>query len=107
MLTFLGHQLGINWISTDSSTGATMGIFRRDPGVTDAEFRRELRKVKEDIEELQTKLQKLRGVVYAAKRYAAAEEEEEPTPRQMTRDELKRSLVTSGRFVPGKPAKHD
>lgn len=83
-----------------------MGIFRQERGVSDADFRRELRKLQEDIEELRISIQKLRGVVYAAKRYAKAEAEEEESSKPMTRDELKASLVRSGTFVPGRPAIH-
>lgn len=62
------------------------------------------------LAELQDKHVRLRGKVYAHKLHKP---EEETTPSegkpvdQMTREELRRSLVRSGRFMPGKPVSHD
>lgn len=86
-----------------------MGIFRANQGVSDADFRREVRMLREEIEQVQLALKKLRGVVYAAKRYAAAEAEDDAKqlePGGMSRAELKAHLVRSGTFIPGRPAVH-
>lgn len=60
----------------------------------------------EALTELQDKHVRLRGKVYAHKMHRP----DDDTPKnveQMTRDELRRSLTSSGRFVPGRPAKHE
>jgi len=87
-----------------------MGIFSRKPDRATRhaieDLQRDVRRLNEDLESLRTQHLKLRGTVYAAKRYAKVEEEEDPKPAQLTRDELKRSLVQSGTFIPGRPAVH-
>lgn len=71
----------------------------------------------ERLETLEDKHSRLRGVVYGRKLHKepAAEPAEEPQERRsapqtdtarMTREELKRHLARSGRFIPGKPAIH-
>lgn len=65
-----------------------------------------LQKVADELAELQDRHARLRGKVYAHKMHKPDEE----TPQrvdQMTRDELRRSLTKSGRFVPGRPVSHE
>lgn len=59
-----------------------------------------------DLGDLAEKHLKLRGKIYALKMHKP-EEAAADVPRAMTRDELRRSLATSGRFIPGKAPKHD
>ena len=69
----------------------------------------------DDIEDLDMKFQKMRGLIYAKKLHKTgvegAEDPAEPTSAgldtsKMTRDQLKRHLTSSGRFFPGKPPVH-
>lgn len=88
-----------------------MGIFRstQDDAARDAiaDLQLQVRRLKADVETLQEQHLKLRGTVYAAKRYAKAEAEEDARDTsRMSREELKRHLVGSGVFVPGKPTVH-
>lgn len=72
------------------------------------------RRLCDDVEELDQRYTKLRGLVYAKKLHKAPAEEEpavdEPSQQksieQMTRAELKAHLTRSGRFLPGQPPKH-
>lgn len=68
-----------------------------------------LQKHADAIAELEDKHGRLRGKVYAHKMHKPPEEEGD-APRsvdQMTRDELRRSLTQSGRFIPGRAVSHD
>lgn len=76
-----------------------------------------LQSAMELLEELEDKHQRLRGVVYGRKLHKEplAEGTEEPQERpsaapketsRMTREELKRHLALSGRFIPGRPPIH-
>lgn len=67
-------------------------------------LRRNLRDLTESLENLADKHIRLRGRVYASKLHKP--EEEETTPKAMTRAELKASLARTGRFVPGRAAIH-
>jgi len=72
-------------------------------------------------EKLRARFEGLRGFVYSKIRKAgdASDGTDEPSaapaaptngtklPPGLTRDELKRSLVATGRFVPGRPPRHD
>lgn len=63
----------------------------------------------DDLAELEEKHVRLRGKVYAHKMHRA-EDEDAQTPKpaeKMSRDELRRHLLHSGRFMPGRPARHD
>lgn len=71
----------------------------------------------DDVEELDQRYTKMRGLIYAKKLHKAPTQEEEPgeqtTPLQttidtsrMSRAELKAYLTRSGRFIPGQPPKH-
>lgn len=87
-----------------------MGMFSRG-GVSAAEFRREVALIQRDIQDLREAIEslhakhlKLRGTVYAHKMHKA---DLGDSPRTMTKDDLRRSLVKKGRFVPGRPAVHD
>ena len=69
-------------------------------------------RVADDLGDLEKRHLKLRGVVYAHKLHKppAEEVEDDDKPKlrdNMTRDELRKSLVESGRWVPGRPAKHE
>lgn len=75
-----------------------------------------LRRVKDlsdDLEKLQDQFTRLRGLVYARKLHkpgAMVEQEGDQAPANptanMSRDELRRHLGLTGRFVPGKPPVH-
>jgi len=107
-----------------------MGFFSRSKLASDTEIVDLLRtmhvrmgRVEAEMEKLASGHQSLRGFVYAKLRKALSAEEAEPdgeappteAPRQtpqtptgaMSREELRRTLVTSGRFVPGRPPRHD
>jgi hypothetical protein len=72
-------------------------------------------------EKLRNRFEGLRGFVYSRVRKAGeasdASDEQSAAPAAptngtklppgLTRDELKRSLVATGRFVPGRPPRHD
>lgn len=63
----------------------------------------------DDLSTLEDKHVRLRGKVYAHKLHRPDDDDAE-TPKpvdKMTRDELRRHLLASGRFMPGRPAKHD
>lgn len=70
-----------------------------------------LRSLLDDVEELDDKYTRLRGLVYARKLHKEPKEiEDAPTegaPGKMTRQELKAYLTRSGRFTPGKPTIHN
>jgi len=71
-----------------------------------------LKRLLDDVEELDDKYTRLRGLVYARKLHKdPAPEQEQPSAEtedtsKMSRLELKRYLARSGRFVPGKPTSH-
>lgn len=72
-----------------------------------------LKRVLDDVEELDDKYTRLRGLVYARKLHKNPVEEpngedhgEQVDTSKMTRMELKRYLARSGRFLPGKPTNH-
>lgn len=107
-----------------------MGFFNRKKLASDAELVDLLRtmhvrmgKLEGEMEKLGAGHQSLRGFVYSKLRKAAEADEEAgvhegaPTaapprtpqapPTPMSREELRRTLVASGRFIPGKPPRHD
>lgn len=70
-----------------------------------AVLRRELMNTTEGLNDLRDKHISLRGKVYAAKLHKAGAETE--GPKELSREDLRRSLAASGRFVPGRPAVHN
>jgi len=75
-----------------------------------------------EFDKLKSRFEGLRGFVYSKVRKhaddsdASAETSDVPAaptngsnklPALLTRDELKRSLIATGRFVPGRPPRHD
>lgn len=91
-----------------------MGWFSRAPvpaGIDErfATIEKLLQKHAEALAELDDKHVRLRGKVYAHKLHKPEGDDEKvlPTVDQMTRDELRRSLTQSGRFIPGRPVSHD
>lgn len=76
-----------------------------------AKLTREMGQLRDDHDALQAQHVKLRGRVYAI--WGKGEPEEagvtdSPTKdtSKMSREELKRYLASSGRFIPGRPAQH-
>lgn len=67
------------------------------------ELNRHLAQLREDVDTLASRHERLRGRVYGAGLHKPPEAE---TPAAPSRDELKRRLVSTGRFVPGKPPIH-
>jgi len=72
-----------------------------------------LKRLLDDVEELDDKYTRLRGLVYARKLHKDPAPAAEQTngdagedTSKMSRMELKRYLARSGRFVPGKPTSH-
>lgn len=72
-----------------------------------------LKRLIDDVEELDDKYTRIRGLVYARKLHKDPQPEqtngdahEEKDTSKMTRMELKQYLARSGRFLPGKPPKH-
>lgn len=62
----------------------------------------------EDFETLDVKHEKLKSAVYRYKLHKPEEETPEEKPLdKMSRQELRAHLFHSGRFMPGKPVKHD
>ena len=92
-----------------------MGIFTRggkDVEEKLAELKRRLGALEDALEDLHAKHARLRGTVYAYRLHKPEGEEDAPRerpkkPREMSREELKRTLFHSGRFQPGKPAVHN
>lgn len=108
-----------------------MGFFSRKTLASDVEVVKLLRQMhikqgelEGEIEKLKAGHQSLRGFVYARVRKAAepepdTEPQDDPTDAApavtsnghfsptLTKAELRRALTTSGRFVPGKPARHE
>lgn len=71
----------------------------------------------DDVEELDQRYTRMRGLIYAKKLHKAPTQEDESgdetSPPQQTTDtskmsraELKAYLTRSGRFIPGQPPKH-
>jgi len=69
-----------------------------------AKLYRELNQVKEDLASLQDKHVRLRGRVFAI--HGSDKERESAEPKVVSREEMKRQLTQSGRFIPGRPAQH-
>lgn len=88
---------------------------------TDSADIRALNQRIEELEDRQLRLEdqyrRLRGYVYVKKGLVGPADAPPPgevggaatpaPPRPMSRDELRRSLVASGRFIPGQPPKHE
>lgn len=75
-------------------------------------LKRDLKQLQEDHALLEAKYLKLRGQVFAKWGKNGEEKGSESTAivadtAKMSREELKRYLVTSGRFIPGRPAVHN
>lgn len=70
-----------------------------------------LKRLIDDVEEMDDKYTRLRGLVYARKLHKEPKESDEsapdPSTGKMTRQELKAYLTRSGRFTPGKPTIHN
>lgn len=62
--------------------------------------------LRDEFQALDERYEKLRGRFYNTQRGKAADRDPNDTT-QMSREELKRHMALSGRFVPGKPAVHD
>lgn len=79
-----------------------------------AELEKVLKRLCDDVEEIDQKYTSLRGMVYAKKLHKQPPEDDpgeqttaaERDTSKMTRAELKAYLTRSGRFIPGHPAKH-
>lgn len=65
-----------------------------------------VRDLRDDHEALHAKYLKLRGRVYAIWGREDGEAPTKPAQVAMTRDDLRRQLATSGRFVPGRAPQH-
>lgn len=70
-----------------------------------AEQAKALRATEVRIEELEGQIKKLRGQFFAERKHARAEEQE-PGTKTLSREQLKASLVRTGRFMPGQPPNH-
>jgi len=73
---------------------------------------RKVRDLQEAYDVLDDKYTRMRGLIYAKKMHRAPEGEANgetdlvTPPKPVSREELRRQLVTSGRFMPGKPPVH-
>ncbi len=68
-------------------------------------LRAQYAELEEGLAALKAQHLKLRGRVFA--RWGReGEEGESPTPRPQSREELKKQLTLTGRFIPGRPAHH-
>lgn len=67
-----------------------------------------LGRMADDLTDLEKRHLSLRGKVYAGKLHKQDDDEKPAKPSEhMSRDELRRSLITGGRWMPGKPPVHD
>lgn len=69
---------------------------------------RRLKELQEAVQELDDKYTRMRGLIYARKLHKSEPEAGEQTTeaKPMSRDELRRQLTATGRFIPGKPPVH-
>lgn len=76
---------------------------------------REVKELRDDVDAHHAQHVKLRGRVYAIWGKGEPEPDgatasptsgKQPDTAKMSRDELKRFLASSGRFIPGRPAQH-
>lgn len=67
-----------------------------------------LGRMADDLGDLEKRHISLRGKVYASKLHKNGADDEPNKPTDtMTRDELRKSLITGGRWMPGKPPRHE
>lgn len=64
---------------------------------------KQMDELRQDLRDLGEKHLKLRGKIYALKLHKP---DLEDVPTALTRDDLRKQLAQSGRFVPGKPVSH-
>lgn len=69
---------------------------------------RRVRELQEAVEELDDKFMRMRGLIYARKLHKPPEDEQtkDAEEKPLSREELRRQLTKSGRFIPGKPPVH-
>lgn len=67
-----------------------------------------LGRMADDLGDLEKRHLSLRGKVYASKLHKNSDDEELSKPSATsTRDELRKALITGGRWMPGKPTRHN
>lgn len=101
------------WADTDAKRIRALEQRSQDQGINLVEQRTRLEKLELLVEETQAQLKKLRGQFFAERKGARDDPGDDPVRtqlraegQQMSREQLKRSLVQSGRFIPGKPPVH-
>lgn len=76
--------------------------------ITNADVMKLVIKLQERCDDIELAHKRLRGKVYArwGKDPEQGDHPVEVPPEQLSREELKRRLTSTGRFVPGRPAQH-